>query len=81
MDREINIMDLIENRDIQKLKELANEGDLNAQYNLSVCYTLGHGVKIDYSEAISWLKKAAYGGHVPAQYSLLLRWSGSRCKL
>jgi len=48
----------------------ANQGDIQAQYNLALLYY--HGVEIprDSKQAVYWYTKAANQGHVNAQYSL-----------
>lgn len=46
-------MDFVENYDIQKLKELTNEGDLNSQYNLEINYYNGDGVEVSYKKDFS----------------------------
>ena len=45
-------------------------GNLNAQFNLGICYNNGDGVTVDKREAIKWYKRAAEAGHVSAQYNL-----------
>ena len=49
---------------------LAEQGSLEAQYNLAGMYANGYGVKIDDSKAIYWYKKAALQGHPSSQYNL-----------
>ncbi|MGB7770224.1 MAG: tetratricopeptide repeat protein, partial [Verrucomicrobiia bacterium] len=44
----------------------AEEGDADAQFNLSVCYHTGDGVPQSDSEAMKWLCKAAEQGHANA---------------
>jgi TPR repeat protein len=48
----------------------ANEGDVDAQYNLGVMYDQGYGVLQDYNQAIYWYKKAAEQGLAKAQVNL-----------
>jgi TPR repeat protein len=38
-----------------------------AQHNLAACYSQGRGVPQDQAKAIGWLRRAAQGGHPPAQ--------------
>mgnify|MGYP003571295323 CR=1 FL=1 len=49
----------------------AQEGDVEAQYNLGNAYYYGFGTTINRSEGIKWLKKAALQGHVAAKQQLL----------
>lgn len=48
----------------------ANDGDVQAQYELGICYQKGNGVKQDAKQAVFWLQKAAEQNHAEAQYSL-----------
>lgn len=47
-----------------------NQGDVNAQYILGLCYFYGNGVEKDLSEAVKWYRKAAVQGFADAQYNL-----------
>jgi len=38
---------------------LAEQGNVEAQYNLGVIYAEGRGVAKDETEAVSWFRKAA----------------------
>jgi len=49
---------------------LAEQGNLDAQYNLGVAYQYGHGVTRDHAAAASWFRKAANQGLAAAQLSL-----------
>lgn len=51
-------------------RPLAEKGDPDAQFNLAQAYRLGRGVPVSLSLAQSWLKRAAYQGHVDAQTTL-----------
>lgn len=53
-----------------EIKKAAEQGDVNAQYNLGTMYDEGNGVKKDPSEAFKWYKKAAEQGDVDAQYNV-----------
>lgn len=55
---------------LQKLVHLAEQGDVNAQYNLGESYDDGQGVPEDDVEAVKWWRKAAEQGHAKAQFSL-----------
>ena len=48
----------------------ASDGDAAAQYELSVAYREGKDLSKDLQASFKWLKQAAAGGHVLAQYDL-----------
>ncbi len=50
--------------------DLAEKGDVKAQYNLGLMYIRGDGVEQSYTEAAKWHRKAAEQGYADAQYSL-----------
>ena len=50
--------------------ELAEQGDVEAQFNLGLMYGKGKGVKKDYSKAIQWWGLAAEQGNGKAQTNL-----------
>ena len=52
------------------LVELAESGNAEAQYELSVRYFYGDGVPQDYATAIMWIQKAAAQGLVEAQFDI-----------
>lgn len=49
-----------------EMRELAAQGDAEAQYNLGVMYRVAE----DYKQALFWYGKAAAQGFAPAQYNL-----------
>jgi anti-anti-sigma factor len=49
---------------------LAEQGDVNAQYQIGGRYAEGTGVEQDFSEALKWYKRAAEANHAEAQYAL-----------
>ena len=51
-------------------RQLADQGDANAQNNLGVMYKEGLGVAQDYAEAVRWYRKAADQGDAGAQNNL-----------
>ncbi len=51
----------------QTWEQLANEGSVNAEYNLGVLYSLGQGVPQDLQKAFEWFHRAARRGLAPAQ--------------
>jgi TPR repeat protein len=57
-------------RNFQEVKEAAEQGDADAQYNLGLMYDNGEGVEQDKFEAVKWYKKAAEQGHAEAQNNL-----------
>jgi hypothetical protein len=65
----------------QEIKQRAETGDPQAQYNLGTMYALGQGVGRDFVQAAAWLAKAAAQGHAQAQANLgLLLLNGARTK-
>ncbi len=50
--------------------ELAERGDLDAQFRYGKCLEAGHGVAQDFEAALKWYKKAADRGHVESQRAL-----------
>jgi TPR repeat protein len=51
-------------------KPLAEQGDVDAQYNIGWLYRNGKGVLKDYKEAVKWYRKAAEQGDAFAQGNL-----------
>ncbi len=56
--------------DIKRLRNAAEKGDPDAQYDLGVCYSDGDGVEEDHAEAAKWYRKSAEQGYPEAQYDL-----------
>jgi TPR repeat protein len=52
------------------VKESAEQGHPEAQYNLGVMYDNGDGVLKDPKQAVVWYRKAAEQGHPSAQHNL-----------
>jgi len=50
----------------------AQKGDVEAQYRLSQCYARGLGIARDLSQAMTWLVRAAEGGHARGAYDLAM---------
>lgn len=48
----------------------AEQGFLQAQFNLGACYDQGEGVKADKKEAVKWFRLAAEQGDAEAQFKL-----------
>ena len=55
---------------VHMLEEAADQGYVQAQYNLGHLYKNGHGVAQDYSAAMKWFRMAADQGSAEAQYNL-----------
>ena len=51
-------------------KALADQGDVDAQFNLGNMYDNGNGVPENDAEAVKWYRKAADQGYAKAQTSL-----------
>ena len=54
--------------------KLAEQGYVDAQYNLGVMYGNGQGVPQDYKQSVKWSRKAAEQGDAGAQYNLAIRY-------
>jgi TPR repeat protein len=48
----------------------AKLGNIEAHYQLSICYWLGHGIEKDEKKEVFHLEEAAIGGHPFARYNL-----------
>lgn len=55
---------------LKQFLPLAEQGDVDAQYNSGVLYDKGWGVPQNYKTAIKWYKLAAEHGNAKAQYNL-----------
>jgi len=53
---------------LRQWRPLAEEGRVEAQFNLGLLYYHGKGVAADPAEAHAWYLKAAEGGYARAQY-------------
>ncbi len=51
-------------QDFYLINKAAEQGDVNAQYDLGVMYAIGQGVSQDYKQAVAWYSKAAVQGDV-----------------
>ena len=67
-------LDAVERQDYMTaftvFKQLANQGDKEAQYNLAILYKQGNGVMQNKSKAATWFRKSADQGLAAAQYRL-----------
>ena len=59
----------------EAMRQAAEEGDLQAQCYLGVCFQNGQGVAQDYQQAAAWYRKAAEQGNASAQSNLGLMYS------
>jgi TPR repeat protein len=57
-------------KSIEDLHKAAEQGDVDAQYNLGMAYLDAKGVPKNETEALKWFLKAAKKGHVQAQSKL-----------
>lgn len=55
---------------VEKLRQTADLGDVQAQFNLGLCYEFGRGVAKDQIMAMKWFRDAAEQGYDEAQYTL-----------
>ena len=56
--------------DFNQAQQLANQGNVSAQYSLGHMYYSGEGARQDYAKAVEWYTKAANQGDADAQYNL-----------
>ncbi len=56
--------------EVSQLKQMAEEGDIDAQVDLALKIEKGEGVRQDLKEAAKWYRKAAEQGSVDAQEKL-----------
>ncbi|MDB0048246.1 sel1 repeat family protein [Burkholderiaceae bacterium] len=56
----------------------AEQGNVDAQFNLALMYKNGQGVPQDYKQAVKWYTKAAEQGNANAQYSLGYRYANGQ---
>lgn len=54
---------------VEAWRQLALEGDPEAQFHLGQAYRLGRGVKTDLNTALDWYRKAAAQGHIQAGHN------------
>lgn len=53
--------------EVRELIQRAEAGEAEAQYELSICYGRGNGVRQDYTEAFKWAMVSAKQGYAPAE--------------
>ncbi|AUW43261.1 hypothetical protein CUJ84_Chr002913 [Rhizobium leguminosarum] len=67
---------------IDAIRQAAEQGDAQAQFELGHITARGEGVTGDKAEGASWIRKAASQGHADAQYLLgLMREDGNGCDI
>ena len=60
----------LERENLDAVRQPAEQGDVEAQYNLGVLYGMGRGVTLDDAEAVRWYRLAADQGHARGQFNL-----------
>src|SRR6266498_326708 len=72
------------NKDLYKAfywhRNAAENGDIEAQYNLASLYYEGKGTEKNLEKAFYWYQKAAKNGHKFAQIILALYYNGKEAK-
>ena len=61
-----NILGDLDKDAVKELKEEAEKGDAEAEYQLGAAYDSGYGVKRDSRKALKWYKSSAKHGYKPA---------------
>ena len=59
-----------ENFEMKSIEAAAEQGDMEAQFNLGRMYCQGEGTEVNYEKALYWWEKAAEQGDVRAQYNV-----------
>lgn len=57
-------------KDVLKLREAAECGNVDAQVKLAILFYEGKGVKKDFDESVMWFKRAGEKGHANAQFTV-----------
>lgn len=65
--KDLEVTGSSEETELEKLKRLAEKGDVESQYALGKAYDDGEGIVQDDSKAVYWYAKAAKQGHVKSQ--------------
>ena len=61
---------MVRTKKMPKSDKAAEQGNIDAQNNLALCYYKGEGVAKDYQKAVQWYTKAAEQGNAKAQLHL-----------
>ncbi len=64
-----------ENFEMKSIEAAAEQGDMEAQFNLGRMYCQGEGTEVNYEKALYWWEKAAEQGDVRAQFNVGLIFS------
>jgi TPR repeat protein len=59
-------------------RPLAEQGNVDAQFNLGLLYGVGQGVPQDYQESVKWYRLAAKQGNAGAQGQLAVRYANGQ---
>jgi TPR repeat protein len=70
IDETVTVNKIEETEEVKALKKAAEEGDVQAQYDLAERYDSGNGIEYNSQKAVEWWKKAAENGHQEAKYTL-----------
>lgn len=62
----------MENKDIKEIMELAENGNVDAIYELAIRNYYGYGIEKNYTEAFNLFLKAADKGNINAKYMAAL---------
>ena len=65
-------------RDVDQLRQMAEQGNARAQTELGLRYTAGRGVARDDAEAVRWFRQAAEQGNADGQFSLGVMYENGR---
>ena len=63
---------------LRVFRQLADQGEAEAQNILGIMYDQGQGVTQDYTEGTRWYRKAAEQGNTNAQYNLGIMYDNGR---
>lgn len=63
---------------VECFRKAADQGNVDAQWNLAVAYASGLGIPQDYTEAAKWYRLAAQQGHTKAQNNLGVAYRGGK---
>jgi TPR repeat protein len=65
----------------EKTLKMAENGDVDAQYDTAMNYFLGQGVAPNSEKNFEWMLKAARGGHMDAQYQVALKYENEKAQI
>lgn len=70
VEKGVEDVDALSSEQIDEYARKAQDGDVDAQYNLGIIYYHGEGVPKDFEQALSWFLMAAEQNDADAQYNL-----------